>query len=170
MPRPPGSTRHDAPSLQPPQSRAPLPLATGRPCRCLSGTMRFATDRASITAGSQTPIQPDPTLAPHHQPSLLSSPLPAFACQSAHYGEIPVALAAPSSPHYSRVPSPEAFGRRPRCPRHRRDGPASETLHIRRQRLKPLQPWQLGCPLPDNPSSDEEAYCNKQYVQVCRWL
>jgi len=32
-------------------------------------------------------------------------------------------------PHDSRVPSLEAFGRRPRCLPHPRDGPASETLH-----------------------------------------
>jgi hypothetical protein len=32
-------------------------------------------------------------------------------------------------PHDSRVPSLEAFGRRPRYLPHRRDGPASETLH-----------------------------------------
>src|SRR5262249_47334457 len=32
-------------------------------------------------------------------------------------------------PYDSRVPSLEAFGRRPRCLPHPRDGPTSETLH-----------------------------------------
>jgi hypothetical protein len=32
-------------------------------------------------------------------------------------------------PHDSRVPSLDAFGRRPRCSPNRHDGPASETLH-----------------------------------------
>jgi hypothetical protein len=34
-------------------------------------------------------------------------------------------------PNFPRVPSLEAFGRRPRCKRLRHDGPSSETLHIR---------------------------------------
>jgi hypothetical protein len=52
------------------------------------------------------------------------------------------ALPPPSSPqsnamapgtvlHFPRVPSLEAFGRRPQCQTHRREGPSSETLHNR---------------------------------------
>ena len=38
----------------------------------------------------------------------------------------------PSAPNLPRVPSLEAFGRRPRCKPNRRDGPSSETLHNKR--------------------------------------
>src|SRR5208282_6064970 len=43
--------------------------------------------------------------------------------------QIAIAPASPSAPHLPRVPSLEAFGRRPRCKPNRRDGPSSETLH-----------------------------------------
>src|SRR5208282_4396620 len=46
--------------------------------------------------------------------------------------QIAIAPASPSAPHLPRVPSLEAFGRRPRCKPNRRDGPSSETLHRRR--------------------------------------
>ena len=129
MRRPSGSTRHDASSRQPLRCRAPLPLATSRPRRHLSATIRFAPDGASNTGGSQWPTLLGATIPLHRQPSLHSSELFASVQRPAHYREIPIALAAPSSPHYSRVPSLEAFGRRPRCQPDRRNGPASETLH-----------------------------------------
>jgi hypothetical protein len=43
--------------------------------------------------------------------------------------QIAIVPASPSAPHLPRVPSLEAFGRRPRCKPNRRDGPSSETLH-----------------------------------------
>jgi hypothetical protein len=45
--------------------------------------------------------------------------------------QIAIAPASPSAPHLPQVPSLEAFGRRPRRKPNRRDGPSSETLHIR---------------------------------------
>ena len=43
------------------------------------------------------------------------------------------------APYISRVPSLEAFGRRPRCQPRRRNGPSSETLHSCRR------PWASKC-------------------------
>jgi hypothetical protein len=82
--------------------------------------------------GSQTPIRPGATVPPHRQPSLLSSTLCAAVEPPTRYREIPIAFAAPSSPHYARVPSLDAFGSRPRCLPRRCDGPTSETLHKNR--------------------------------------
>ena len=43
-------------------------------------------------------------------------------------------------PHSPRVPSLEAFGRRPQCQSYRRDGPSSETLHNRGSRRYERKP------------------------------
>src|SRR5688572_31598507 len=44
-------------------------------------------------------------------------------------------------PQDSRVPSLEAFGHRPRCLPHCRDGPASETLHNSGTRPRGMSQW-----------------------------
>jgi hypothetical protein len=52
------------------------------------------------------------------------------ACVGAHHhDQIAIAPASASAPNCPRVPSLEAFGRRPPCKPNRRDGPSSETLH-----------------------------------------
>jgi hypothetical protein len=50
--------------------------------------------------------------------------------------QIAIAHASPSATHLPRVPSLEAFGRRPPCKPNRRDGPSSETLHRNRHRRR----------------------------------
>jgi hypothetical protein len=52
-----------------------------------------------------------------------------------HRNQIAIARASPPPPHLPRVPSLEAFGRRPRSKPKRRHGPSSETLHITGSRL-----------------------------------
>ena len=47
--------------------------------------------------------------------------------------QIAIAPASPFPPRLPRVPSLQAFGRRPRCKPNRRDGPSSETLHKKRR-------------------------------------
>jgi len=57
--------------------------------------------------------------------------------------QIAIAGASPSASHLPRVPSLEAFGRRPQRKPIRRDGPSSETLHTNghlRNREAPVTP------------------------------
>src|ERR1700682_3316910 len=99
------------------------------------GPASHSTPRASpkrvVNAAQSKPISqtsrrnnviPEPSRLPHTHIRAIKSPKPAAAV----------------SPNLTRVPSLEAFGRRPRCKPHRPGWPSSETLHMSgRQRLEP---------------------------------
>src|SRR5712691_5572304 len=64
----------------------------------------------------------------HQRPSSPNRHALAPRVHRQHRDQIAIAPASASAPHLPRVPSLEAFGRRPPCKPNRRDGPASETL------------------------------------------
>ncbi len=112
-----------------PQYRAPLPLVIGRPRRRLSATTRSAADRASLAgaiadanAAWRRSLTPSAAQPPLHGAARLNR-------ATRPRRRNPHSTRGTGVPPDSRVPSLEAFGRRPRCLPHRRDGPASETLH-----------------------------------------
>ena len=87
--------------------------------------------------------------------------------------QIAIAPASRSAPHLPRVPSLEAFGRRPRCKPNRRDGPSSETLHRSGQALF----LKLGACLPSsivpaivNSNIKSWADAQRQPAPRARWL
>jgi hypothetical protein len=92
----------------------------------------FPLDDTPLTNGSHSPMQLGATAAPPSAapPALIGVARRRRAISSLRRN--PHSARRARSPHYSRVPSLEAFGRRPRCLPNRRDGPASETLHISR--------------------------------------
>ena len=106
-------------------------LARPRPAAMTLARCNVATPHSTPRSWpSRTAIVPQPvqTRSPTAAISSAQRSDPIAATRSRR-GQIPIAPAAPSRAHLSRVPSLEAFGRRPRCLPHRRDGPASETLH-----------------------------------------
>ena len=97
-----------------------------RPRRCSAGQLPGIAFHTSCPASLSVMKQSraDPTSRRHHLTGTPSCPRSHHRSQSNRHSARPQ-----SAPHLPRVPSLEAFGRRPRCQPNRRDGPSSETLH-----------------------------------------
>jgi hypothetical protein len=114
--------------MQSPPCRS-LALVLGQLRRRLPDTTRFADNGVPVSCGSQPASQPAATAQTDQQCTFLSSPSSASTDQAVRDAQIPIAPCGTRPAHLSRVLSLEAFGHRPQWQRHRRDGPASETLH-----------------------------------------
>jgi len=122
---PSGSTPHERHHHFPyPHRRTPSSLVIRRPRRASARSVRsgvFLAARIPKKHRQRTQSVPNPS---HDQAKLRALHLP----PPRPHHQIPIARGA-APPQFPRVPSQEAFGRRPRCKRNRRRGPLSETLH-----------------------------------------
>ena len=142
-PRPPsGSTRHEHDRSVQRRSRFLLRWsATGcddaRAIEASDTTFAAPIMAVALPLSVPQPVQTrSPTAAINSARTPIPSPPPEPPRPNPHSARGTVAA------HLSRVPSLEAFGHRPRCLPHRRDGPASETLHkLRSSTVVPQRPF-----------------------------
>src|SRR5882672_9463629 len=126
---PSGSTPHErGHDITHPHRQARSSLVTTRPRRRSTGQLPDITFHSAIfPEGHRHGCSSEPET--HQRPPSPDRHALAPSVHRQRRDQIPIARASPSAPHLPRVPSLEAFGRRPRCKPNRRDGPSSETLH-----------------------------------------
>src|SRR5450631_3001752 len=127
-----GSTPHErGHHVSHPHRQARFPLVTIRPQRRSTGQIPGgAFNKAIFPESHRHRGSSEPET--HQRPPSPDGCALASYVRRQRRDQIAIAPASPSAPHLPRVPSLEAFGRRPPCKPNRRDGPSSETLHKRR--------------------------------------
>ena len=123
-----GSTPHErGHHVSHPHRQARFPLVTIRPRRRSTGQIAGGVFNKAIFPESHRhrgSSEPET----HQRPPSPDGCALASCVGRQRRDQIAIAPESPSARHLPRVPSLEAFGRRPRCKPNRRDGPSSETL------------------------------------------
>src|SRR6266851_1872838 len=129
-----GSTPHEhGCHITHPHRQTRFSLVTTRPRRRSTGQLPVSAFHSAIGPESH-PHRCKREPETHQRPSSPNRHALTPRVHRQHRDQIAIAPASASAPHLPRVPSLEAFGRRPPCKPNRRDGPSSETLHNRRHR------------------------------------
>src|SRR5882757_3523881 len=144
-----GSTPHEhGCHITHPHRQTRFSLVTTRPRRRSIGRLPVSAFH-SAPAPDSHPHRCKREPETHQRPSSPNRHALAPRVHRQHRDQIAIAPASASAPHLPRVPSLEAFGRRPPCKPNRRDGPSSETLHNRvtltARRLLPVYPQKQTC-------------------------
>src|SRR6266704_3450913 len=124
-----GSTPHEhGCHITHPHRQTRFSLVKPRPRRRSTGQLPVSAFHSAIGPESH-PHRCKREPETHQRPSSPNRHALAPRVHRQHRDQIAIAPASASAPHLPRVPSLEAFGRRPPCKPNRRDGPSSETLH-----------------------------------------